>query len=33
MSLILRLKAQLNDVFSQFGKYIAPTYYHDRCER
>ncbi|XP_054165547.1 transmembrane protein 181-like [Oppia nitens] len=33
MSYILKVKSQLNDVFSQFGKYIAPTYYHDRCER
>ncbi|CAG2108866.1 unnamed protein product [Medioppia subpectinata] len=33
MSFVLRMKSQLNDVFSQFGKYIAPTYYHDRCER
>ena len=33
MSYILRVRSQLNDIFSQFGKYIAPTYYHDRCER
>lgn len=25
--------SQFSDLFSEFGKYIAPTYYHDRCER
>lgn len=25
--------SQFSDVFSAFGKYIAPTYKHDRCER
>lgn len=25
--------SQFGDMFSEFGKNIAPTYYHDRCER
>ncbi|XP_035216021.1 transmembrane protein 181-like [Stegodyphus dumicola] len=25
--------SQFGDIFSEFGKNIAPTYYHDRCER
>ncbi|KAG1671101.1 Transmembrane protein 181 [Nymphon striatum] len=25
--------SQFSDVFSEFGKYIAPAYHHDRCER
>lgn len=24
---------QFSDLFSEFSKFIAPTYYHDRCER
>lgn len=30
---MLKVKSQINDVFSEFRKYIAPAYYHDRCER
>lgn len=33
MSYILKVRSQINDAFSDFRKYIAPTYYHDRCER
>uniref|UniRef100_A0A182JCN4 Transmembrane protein 181 n=1 Tax=Anopheles atroparvus TaxID=41427 RepID=A0A182JCN4_ANOAO len=32
----LRLRqslAQFSDLFSEFNKYIAPAYHHDRCER
>lgn len=32
----LRLKhflSQFSDLFSEFNKYIAPAYHHDRCER
>lgn len=32
----LRLKnflTQFSDLFSEFNKYIAPAYHHDRCER
>ena len=25
--------AQFSDIFSEFNKYIAPAYHHDRCER
>lgn len=25
--------AQFSDLFSEFNKYIAPAYHHDRCER
>ncbi|KAL5282824.1 TMEM181 family protein [Megaselia abdita] len=34
--LCLRLKnflSQFSDLFSEFNKYIAPAYHHDRCER
>uniref|UniRef100_T1KD39 Uncharacterized protein n=1 Tax=Tetranychus urticae TaxID=32264 RepID=T1KD39_TETUR len=33
MSLLFKTRSQLNDFFSEFRRYIAPTYYHDRCER
>ncbi|XP_053201967.1 transmembrane protein 181-like [Panonychus citri] len=33
MSLLFKTRNQLNDFFSEFRRYIAPTYYHDRCER
>lgn len=25
--------SQFSDLFSEFNKYIAPAYHHDRCER
>lgn len=25
--------SQFSDIFSEFDKYIAPAYHHDRCER
>lgn len=25
--------AQFSDLFSEFNKYLAPAYHHDRCER
>lgn len=25
--------SQFSDIFSEFNKYIAPAYHHDRCER
>lgn len=25
--------SQCSDIFSEFNKYIAPAYHHDRCER
>lgn len=25
--------SQFSDLFSEFDKYIAPAYHHDRCER
>lgn len=34
--LILRIRnflSQFSDLFSEFNKYIAPAYHHDRCER
>lgn len=34
--LILRIRSflsQFSDLFSEFNKYIAPTFHHDRCER
>ncbi|XP_058819990.1 transmembrane protein 181 [Topomyia yanbarensis] len=34
--MFLRLKnslSQFSDLFSEFNKYIAPAYHHDRCER
>lgn len=34
--LLLRLKnslSQFSDLFSEFNRYIAPAYHHDRCER
>lgn len=34
--LFLRLKSslsQFSDLFSEFNRYIAPAYHHDRCER
>ncbi|XP_053681760.1 transmembrane protein 181 [Sabethes cyaneus] len=34
--IFLRVKntlSQFSDLFSEFNKYIAPAYYHDRCER
>lgn len=34
--LLLRLRntmSQFSDLFSEFNKYIAPAYHHDRCER
>lgn len=34
--LFLRIRsmlAQFSDLFSEFNKYIAPAYHHDRCER
>ncbi|RWS26981.1 transmembrane protein 181-like protein, partial [Leptotrombidium deliense] len=27
------VRNQVNEMFSDFRKFIAPTYYHDRCER
>ncbi|KAG8258700.1 hypothetical protein J6590_025866 [Homalodisca vitripennis] len=33
---LLRLRnalSQFSDLFSEFNKYIAPAYHHDRCER
>ncbi|KAF4519594.1 hypothetical protein B566_EDAN003761 [Ephemera danica] len=35
-SLCLRIRnalSQFSDLFSEFNKYIAPAYHHDRCER
>lgn len=32
----LRIKnalSQFSDLFSEFNRYIAPAYHHDRCER
>lgn len=34
--LLLRIRntlSQFSDLFSEFNKYIAPAYHHDRCER
>lgn len=34
--LLLRVRntlSQFSDLFSEFNKYIAPAYHHDRCER
>ena len=34
--LLLRIRnslSQFSDIFSEFNKYIAPAYHHDRCER
>lgn len=34
--LVLRIRSflmQFSDLFSEFNKYIAPAYNHDRCER
>lgn len=25
--------SQFSDLFSEFNRYIAPAYHHDRCER
>ncbi len=33
MSFLYKARLQVNDMFSQFSRFIAPTYYHDRCER
>lgn len=33
MSFVYKARIQLNDMFSQFSRFIAPMYYHDRCER
>lgn len=33
MDLMYKTRVQMNDMFSQFSRFIAPTYYHDRCER
>lgn len=33
---LLKIKnslSQFSDLFSEFNKYIAPAYHHDRCER
>lgn len=34
--ILLRIRnslSQFSDIFSEFNKYIAPAYHHDRCER
>ncbi|KAH9421443.1 hypothetical protein DERP_010580 [Dermatophagoides pteronyssinus] len=33
MSFLYKARLQVNDMFSQFNRFIAPMYYHDRCER
>ena len=33
MNYLLKLRYHINDNFSEVRKYIAPTHYHDRCER
>ena len=33
---LMRVKnalSQFSDLFSEFNRYIAPAYHHDRCER
>lgn len=30
---IRNVLSQFSDLFSEFDKYIAPAYHHDRCER
>lgn len=30
---IRNVLSQFSDLFSEFNKYIAPAYHHDRCER
>lgn len=34
--ILLRIRnslSQFSELFSEFNKYIAPAYHHDRCER
>ncbi|KAJ6225130.1 hypothetical protein RDWZM_003675 [Blomia tropicalis] len=33
MRFLYKVRLQVNDMFSHFSRFIAPTYYHDRCER
>ncbi|KAL1464781.1 hypothetical protein WDU94_004399 [Cyamophila willieti] len=33
MMRIRNVLSQFSDVFSEFNRYLAPAYHHDRCER